>query len=59
MQERVKNYISKIEQTDAKVSRAKAKLEEGTLIKANLDFIKEQDRIENTKRIQEMQEYTR
>lgn len=59
MSERVNNYMNKLEQTDYKVARAKARLEQDVLVKNNMDFMKELDRNENVRRIQDMQEYRR
>lgn len=57
VQERVNKYLEKIEQSDLKVAKARAKLEHSVLVKANMDYMRELDRLENVRRIQEMQKY--
>ena len=59
MNKRVNNYMNKMEQTDKKVAMVKSKLEHDMLVKNNMDFMREQDKQENIRRIQEMQEYRR
>ena len=57
VQEKVEKFMQKIEESDLKVAKAKARNEYAVRVKANMEYMREVDRLENVRRIEEMHKH--
>lgn len=59
MKQRTDGYLTKIKESEDKLAQTQKKKNDDLKARHNVDVIKRNDRIENVKRIQKMQDYQR